>query len=70
MFDDIQCGVMMDKGRHVIGICGDCVHVSIETQFSTLSLEGKPTLGRCPYYKDGRYRVLLSQRCCAHFKAR
>ena len=41
-------------------VCRDCVHVTIDTKFNTLSLKGEPTLGRCPYYTDGRYCVLLS----------
>ena len=48
--------------------CGECVHVTIETKFNTLSLKGEPTLGRCPYYTDGKYCVLLSQKSCEHFK--
>lgn len=49
-------------------VCRDCVHVTIDTKFNTLSLKGEPALGRCPYYTDGRYCVLLSQKSCEHFK--
>lgn len=48
--------------------CGECVNVTIVTKFNTLSLKGEPTLGRCPYYTDGKYCVLLSQKSCEHFK--
>ena len=48
--------------------CKDCALVKVETSFHTLSLEGRPTLGRCPHYTDGRYCVLLSQKACEHFK--
>lgn len=54
-----------DGQQHV---CRECVHVTIETKFSTLSLKGEPTLGRCPYYTGGKYCVLLSQKSCGHFK--
>lgn len=46
-------------------ICRDCAHVRIVTRFFTLSLEGKPLLGECPYEE---YCVLLSQKSCNHFK--
>ena len=49
-------------------VCRDCANVTIDTKFSTLSLKGEPTLGRCPYYTDGKYCVLLSQKSCEHFK--
>lgn len=49
-------------------VCRDCVHVTIDTKFNTLSLKGEPTLGRCPYYTDGKYCVLLSQKSCENFK--
>ena len=49
-------------------VCRDCANVTIETKFNTLSLKGEPTLGRCPYYTDGKYCVLLSQKSCEHFK--
>lgn len=49
-------------------VCRDCVHVTADTKFNTLSLKGEPTLGRCPYYTDGQYCVLLSQKSCEHFK--
>ncbi len=49
-------------------VCRDCVHVTFETKFNTISLKGEPTLGRCPYYTDGKFCVLLSQKSCEHFK--
>lgn len=50
------------------GKCRDCEHVTIVTRFETLSVEGKPTLGKCPYYNQGC--VILSHKACAHYKKR
>lgn len=50
--------------------CGECSHVDIVTSFHTLSIGGAPTLGRCPYYENGVYCVLLSQAACGCFAAR
>lgn len=47
--------------------CRECKHVEFVTKFQTLSLEGKPTLGRCPYYTNGKWCVILSQKSCEHF---
>lgn len=47
--------------------CGECANVVEETKFHTLSLKGKPTLGRCPHYMDGKVCVLLSQMSCDKF---
>lgn len=44
--------------------CRECKHMSIVTTFHTLSLEGKPTLGRCPYMQRS---VLLSEKVCENF---
>lgn len=51
-------------------VCRDCANVTIETKFRTLSVTGEPTLGRCPYYKESKFCVLLSQKICEHFKKR
>lgn len=50
--------------------CGECALCEVEMKFSTLSLKGEPTLGRCPYYAKGIYCVLLSRVACKHFKAK
>ena len=51
--------------------CRECSHVTVVTDFHTLTINGqKPTLGRCPYYTGGKYCVILSQKSCEHFKAR
>ena len=51
--------------------CRECAHVSVVTDFHTLTINGqKPTLGRCPYYTNGKYCVILSQKSCEHFKTR
>ena len=50
------------------GICGDCAHVNVVTEQHTMSVFGNPTLGRCSYYTEGKYCVLLSQAGCEHFK--
>lgn len=52
----------------VVSRCASCSHVKVVYDFHTLSVDGLPTLGRCPYYKDGQYCVLLSQKSCKHFK--
>ena len=56
--------------KDTAGVCGDCANVSVVTSFHTLSVTGKPTLGRCPYYTEGKYCVLLSQSGCEHFKTK
>lgn len=65
----------MGRGREkdsveVRGVCRDCVHADVVTEFHTLSIQGEPTLAYCPYHTAGRYAVLLSQRCCGHFRMR
>lgn len=48
--------------------CGECKNCTPETSHHTLSVHGrKPTMGRCPWYKDGKFCVLLSDRACEHF---
>jgi hypothetical protein len=54
----------------VQNVCRDCVHADVVTEFHTLSIRGEPTLAYCPYHTAGRYAVLLSQPCCAHFRMR
>ena len=48
--------------------CMECSFCEVETSFETLSLKGKPTLGRCQYYKDKKFCLLLSQRACDKFR--
>lgn len=48
--------------------CKECAFCEVETKFETLSLKGEPTLGRCPYYTNKRFCVLLSQSACNKFK--
>lgn len=51
--------------------CGDCANVTeVWEPHQLLSIEGKPTLGTCPYWKESRC-VLLSWRSdCEHYKMR
>lgn len=56
-------------GSVIVSRCAECSHVVVVHDFHTLSVEGVPTLGKCPYYKDGQYCVLLSQKGCEHFKS-
>ncbi len=51
-----------NKVRH---FCGECANVEIVTKFNTLSVTGKPTLGRCEYKE---FCVILSEPACSHFK--
>lgn len=65
--------IIRGRGKGVpapVHVCRDCAWVTYVTKFSTLSLEGRPTLGRCPYYGEGRYSVLLSQKGCDYFRDR
>lgn len=48
--------------------CEECAYVEIEKAHHTLSLMGTPTLGRCPFYTNRKYCVLLSQLSCEQFK--
>ena len=50
--------------------CMECEFCKEEMAFHTLSLKGEPTLGRCPYYTNGKFCVLLRQKSCKHFKLR
>lgn len=56
---------VVSKETHM---CGECSFCEVETKFETLSLKGEPTLGRCPYYINKRFCVLLSQKACDKFK--
>jgi len=49
--------------------CGDCSHaVPVMEPKNLLSIDGRPTLGTCPFWKESRC-VLLSWRvCCEHFE--
>lgn len=49
--------------------CGECGNVTEVTRFHTLTIKDrKPTLGKCPFYKDGVFCVLLSSPACKeHF---
>ena len=50
-------------------VCHECAHVVEVTKFNTLTVNGlKPTLGKCQYYTNGKYCVLLSQKSCSKFK--
>ena len=50
--------------------CGECIHCKeVWEPRRLLSLEGRPTLGRCPFWTASR-SVLLSQLACGHFKGR
>jgi len=58
------------KQPEVLHFCRECANVTIVTRFNTLSIQGKPTLGECPYWTESRC-VLLSQAACKeHFKPR
>lgn len=46
--------------------CGECALCEPVTKFHTLSVTGKPTLGKCPYIKDRC--VLLSEQSCGYYK--
>ena len=48
----------------VVHKCRECAKVEIVTKFSTLSLKGEPTLGRCPHEK---YCVILNHKACDNF---
>ena len=50
-----------------IHFCRECAHVTVVDDFFTLSLDGKPTLGKCEYWTSSKC-VLLSQRSCSFFK--
>lgn len=48
--------------------CHECAHCVPVYDHHTLTVNGKkPTLGRCPYWKESR-SVILSQRSCRNFK--
>lgn len=46
--------------------CGQCQYVVAKTEQWTLSLKGKPMVGRCPLVTNRS--VLLSEMACASFK--
>ena len=48
----------------VVHKCRECAKVEILTKFSTLSLKGEPTLGRCPHEK---YGGILNHRGSSNF---
>ena len=58
---------MRKKVERVVGVCGACRHCRpVYAPFHLLSLDGKPTLGECPYME--RRKVLLSEHGCKNFK--
>lgn len=51
--------------------CGDCANVTeVWEPHQLLSLEGKPTLGTCPYWTESRCTLLSWRSFCIHFKPR
>jgi len=51
--------------------CGDCANVTeVWKPHNLLSVEGKPTLGTCPYWKDSRCVLLSMTSLCPHFEPR
>ena len=49
--------------------CGDCDNVTeVLEPKNLLSLEGKPTLGTCPYWTESRCTLLSWKSYCKHFK--
>lgn len=46
--------------------CRECAYLSLIYDNHTLSLKGKPTLGRCPYVTNRC--VIVSEKACEHFK--
>lgn len=63
---------MKQRGKEEVQhYCRECAHVEEVTKFHTLTVDGrKPTLGKCQYYTNGKYCVLLSQKSCSNFKKR
>ena len=54
--------------RTQVFTCGECRSCTPVTTFFTLSVEGKPTLGKCPHVADRK--VLLSEKSCSNFKSK
>lgn len=49
--------------------CGECANVTEVLQpRQLLSLDGKPTLGTCPYWTESRCTLLSWKSNCKHFK--
>ena len=49
--------------------CGDCANVTeVWEPPQLLSLEGKPTLGTCPFWTQSRCTLLSWKTNCQHFK--
>jgi len=49
--------------------CGDCANVTeVLKPHQLLSLDGKPTLGTCPYWTESRCTLLSWRSDCMHFK--
>ena len=49
--------------------CGECANVTeVWEPHNLLSLEGKPTLGTCPYWTESRCTLLSWKSKCIHFK--
>ena len=47
-------------------VCGYCKHSTPYMEFRTLSIEGKPTMGTCPFWTASKC-MLLSLDTCEHF---
>ena len=57
---------IINKEQHK---CGDCANVTeVWEPHQLLSLEGKPTLGTCPYWTMSRCTLLSWKSDCKHFK--
>lgn len=45
--------------------CGECAHGTLDWKFDNLSLDGKPTLVKCPYKP---YKQVVSEKSCNLFR--
>lgn len=51
--------------------CADCANITeVWEPHRLLSVEGKPTLGTCPHWKESRCVLLSMKSFCPHFVQR
>ena len=61
--------VKNQRDKSVLHRCGDCANITPVTEpRQLLSIDGKPTLGTCPYWTESRCTLLSWKSECEHFR--
>lgn len=58
-----------EKPKPVVHYCGECAHgVEDKSQINRSFYNGEHFCVRCPYYEEGKYVRIKSEKACKHFR--